>query len=129
MKAGSLDNYLLTTKPSTIDSKFGLHLRSLMEAKQRDPDNFKLSYIPGQATVRRTRKSKKWHLRRLPTVWVPAQIKATRDLSEFYEKPPQEMSRYELEELERLLMMTEEEREADLIAQSKLEPMFDEEGN
>ena len=27
MKAGSLDNYLLNTKPKRIDSKFGLYLR------------------------------------------------------------------------------------------------------
>jgi hypothetical protein len=30
MKAGSLDNYLLQTKPADIDSKFGLYLRSLI---------------------------------------------------------------------------------------------------
>lgn len=30
MKAGSLDNYLLHTKPSDIDSKFGLYLRELI---------------------------------------------------------------------------------------------------
>ena len=30
MKAGSLDNYLLQTKPEDIDSKFGLYLRSLI---------------------------------------------------------------------------------------------------
>ena len=30
MKAGSLDNYLLETKPADIDLKFGLYLRSLI---------------------------------------------------------------------------------------------------
>ena len=30
IKKGSLDNYLLKTKPEHIDSKFGLHLRSLI---------------------------------------------------------------------------------------------------
>ena len=30
MKAGSLDNYLLNTRPAVIGSKFGLHLRSLI---------------------------------------------------------------------------------------------------
>ena len=42
-------------------------------------------------------------------IYVPAHIRATTDLSEFYEKAPQEMSRYELKELERILMMTEED--------------------
>lgn len=30
MKAGSLDNYLLNTKPEKIGSKFGLHIRGLI---------------------------------------------------------------------------------------------------
>ena len=33
MKAGSLDNYLLNTKPKLIGSKFGLYLRELIKAK------------------------------------------------------------------------------------------------
>lgn len=33
MKAGSLDNYLLQTKPAAIDSKFGLYLRDLIKQK------------------------------------------------------------------------------------------------
>lgn len=43
-------------------------------------------------------------------VYVPAHIRANTDLSRFYEKAPQEMSRYELKELERVLLMTEEEK-------------------
>lgn len=129
MKAGSLDNYLLTTKPAVIDSKFGLYIRSLIEAKQADPENFKLKYVPGQANIRRSRKSERWAVRRLPTVWVPAHIKATRDLSEFYEKPPAEMSRYELQELERLLLQTDEEREAEQLDAAKTEAVYDEHGN
>jgi ribosomal protein L28 len=46
MKAGSLDKYLLRTKPSDIDSKFGLYLRDIIKKKQRDP-SFVLPYIPG----------------------------------------------------------------------------------
>jgi succinate dehydrogenase flavin-adding protein (antitoxin of CptAB toxin-antitoxin module) len=45
-------------------------------------------------------------------VYIPAHTRATRDLTEFYEKSPEEMSRYELAELEKLLKMTDEEREA-----------------
>jgi large subunit ribosomal protein L28 len=34
IKAGSLDNYLLNTKPADIDSKFGLYLRELIQRKK-----------------------------------------------------------------------------------------------
>ena len=33
MKAGSFDNYLLTTKPNKIGSKFGLYLREVIKKK------------------------------------------------------------------------------------------------
>ena len=33
MKAGSLDNYLLNTKPKDISSKFGLYIRDLLIQK------------------------------------------------------------------------------------------------
>jgi hypothetical protein len=33
MKAGSLDKYLLNTKPYNIDSKFGLYIRDLIKKK------------------------------------------------------------------------------------------------
>ena len=58
MKKGSLDNYLLYTKPSQIHSKFGLYLRNLMKQKLKDPENFvQPYYIPGTAKVKRTYKS------------------------------------------------------------------------
>lgn len=34
---------------------------------------------------------------------MPAHLRATTDMTEFYEKPPQEMSRYELADLEKFL--------------------------
>ena len=40
MKAGSLDNYLLNTKPKRIGSKFGLYLRDLIIQKKKNPDTF-----------------------------------------------------------------------------------------
>lgn len=46
MKAGSLDKYLLNTKPQEIDSKFGLHLRDLIKKKSKDPE-MEIGYIPG----------------------------------------------------------------------------------
>lgn len=36
-------------------------------------------------------------------MYVPAHVRATVDMTEFYIKPPQDMSRYELQELEKYL--------------------------
>lgn len=63
MKAGSLDNYLLNTKPERIGSKFGLHLRGLIKEKLKNPEGFKLDYIPGTSRCKRTRKTKQWEFR------------------------------------------------------------------
>ena len=46
IKAGSLDNYLINTKPEDIDSKFGLYLRDLIKQKKADPE-FAIPYIKG----------------------------------------------------------------------------------
>ena len=59
MKAGSLDKYLLNTKPADIDSKFGLLLRDYIKKKQADP-NFEVPYIPGSAKVRNNKKTSVW---------------------------------------------------------------------
>lgn len=40
-------------------------------------------------------------------MYMPAHLRATTDLTEFYEKPPQEMSRYELQELEHMMRLAE----------------------
>lgn len=108
MKAGSLDRYLLTTGPSKLDSKFGLYLKNLIQEKQRDPSNFTLPYIPGSATQRKTRKTKVWQYKQIPAMYTPAHIRQKVDLSEFYEKIPAEMSRYELQELETAIRLMEE---------------------
>jgi division protein CdvB (Snf7/Vps24/ESCRT-III family) len=63
-------------------------------------------------------------------MWTPAHVRAITDMSAFYEKTPAEMSRYELQELEKIMRMTEEESEA--IEQAELEAlegMVDEMGN
>lgn len=97
MKCGTLDNYLLTTKPRYLDSKMGLHLRSLVRSKLKNPDEFKMDYIPGTAKLRRTnRKTKLWEYKQIPAIYHPIHVRQTVDLTAFYEKPPQEMSRYEL---------------------------------
>jgi large subunit ribosomal protein L28 len=54
IKAGSLDNYLINTKPEDIDSKFGLYLRELIRKKKTDPE-FAVPYIKGQAKHPRSR--------------------------------------------------------------------------
>jgi len=95
-----------------IGSKFGLYLRELIREKRKNPE-YKLEYIPGTATAKRTRKTKAWEHRNMPRVYVPAHVRATRDLSEFYEKAPLEMSRYELQQLEQVLRGGNEEKEAE----------------
>jgi hypothetical protein len=86
-----------------------------------------LKYIPGTATLKRTRKTKAWEHRNMPTMYTPAHLRSTTDLTEFYEKPPQEMSRYELQELEHMMRLAEnnEEDENDIEALEE----FDEDGN
>ena len=59
MKAGSFDKYLLTTSPKDIDSKFGLYVRDLIIKKQKDP-SLEIGYIPGNATMSRTKKTNIW---------------------------------------------------------------------
>jgi ribosomal protein L28 len=63
MKAGSLDNYLLNTKPKDISSKFGLYIRELLIQKQKNPETFKLNYIPGTSQASKTRKTQTWEYR------------------------------------------------------------------
>lgn len=61
----------------------------------------------------RTRKTKYWQHRGVPTIYMPANSRAVVDQSEFYIKTPQEMSRYEIAELERELRMLDEPDEPD----------------
>jgi ribosomal protein L28 len=87
MKAGSLDNYLLTTKPDIIGSRMGIHLRNLIIRKKKDP-LFKIPYIPGSATASRTRKTKGWEYRAMPSVYMPANVRIAEDHSKYYIKTP-----------------------------------------
>lgn len=61
----------------------------------------------------------------MPTMYTPANLRAVTDFSEFYEKPPHEMSRYELNELEKIIRIEDglDQEEEDLA------PSIDEEGN
>ena len=107
MKAGSLDKYLLNTSPADIDSKFGIMLRDYIKQKQSNPD-FEVPYIPGQAKLSRTKQTTVWEYKQIPAIYMPAKVKVSQDQSKFYFKTPQEMSRYEISELERLLREIDE---------------------
>jgi len=107
MKAGSLDNYLLRTKPEDIDSKFGLHLRELIRKKRRDPE-FVVPYIPGTARLSKTKKTSVWEYHQMSPVYMPAKAKIADDESKYYFKTPQEMSRFEISELEQMLREIDE---------------------
>ena len=75
MKAGSFDNYILNTKPHRIDSRFGLYVRGLMMQKKRNPDEFELPYIPGQAQIRKKKNHRWWSYRNLNPIYMPAHVK------------------------------------------------------
>ena len=124
MKAGSLDKYLLNSKEKHIDSKFGIYLRYIFREKQVNPE-MTYQYIPGTAKLPRNRRTKIWEHRNMPTMYTPANLRAVTYFSEFYEKPPHEMSRYELNELEKIIRIEDgidqEEEE--------LTPSVDAEGN
>jgi len=107
MKAGSLDNYLLNTKPKVLDSKMALLLRDMVLTKKKNPD-YVPEYLPGQANVKRTRKTKVWDYKNVPAMYMTVQQKLEEDQSKYYIKTPQEMSRYEIAELEKTLKQMEE---------------------
>lgn len=73
-KKGSLDNYILNTKPHHIDSKFGLYLRSLMIKKQKEP-SFQVPYIVGSARQEKTYKRQYWDYHNIPSVFVPVSVR------------------------------------------------------
>ena len=110
MKAGSFDNYLLTTKPEVIDSRLGLYLRGLILKKRADP-TFEVPYIPGQASLPKTRITKSWEYRNVPSIYMSKNVRIAEDHSKYYIKTPQEMSRYEIAELEKELRMLDEAEE------------------
>jgi hypothetical protein len=69
---------------------------------------FRVPYIPGTATASRTRITKMWEYRAMPSVYMPANVRIAEDHSKYYIKTPQEMSRFEIAELERELRMLDE---------------------
>ena len=110
IKAGSLDKYLLNTKPALIDSKFGLYLRNLIQKKQKDPE-FDVGYIPGTSRANKTRKTSIWEYKQVPAIYMPAHVRISEDHSKYYYKTPQEMSRHEIADLEQILKEIDEPEE------------------
>ena len=51
----------------------------------------------------RSRKTTIWEYKQIPAIYMPAHAKATEDQSKYYLKTPQEMSRFEIAELEQML--------------------------
>ena len=79
-KAGGFDRYILDTKEKNMNSKFGMHLRELMQKKLKDP-SFAIPYIKGQAK-RPVQRTKDFYTnRRLPSIYIPAHVKANVDLT------------------------------------------------
>ena len=84
-----------------------------------------VGFIKGTATAKRTRRTKVWQYRQIPAMYTPANIRQTTDMSLFYEKPPSEMSRYELQELEQYMRKMELGEDDELTEE---EEVLDEEG-
>lgn len=103
VKAGCLDNYILYTKPAVMNSAYGEYLRDLMKKKQADAD-FEIGSIKLQAWSRRNRRQKYSSMNKQPTVYMPAHFRAHEDRSQYFEKSPQDMTRTELQKLERQLL-------------------------
>lgn len=99
MKAGSFDKYLLQTHPRDIDSKWGLYIRDLIIKKQANP-SFEVPYIPGTARLPKTKKTSIWEYKQVPAIYMPLHVRVTEDQTKYYLKTPQEMSRFEIAELE-----------------------------
>lgn len=106
MKAGSLDKYLLSTSPADIDSKFGLLLRDYIKKKQANP-SWEVPYIPGTAKMARSRKTTVWEFKQIPAVYMSAKVKVAQDDAQYYIKTPQDMSRFEIKELEQQIKLVD----------------------
>ena len=62
-------------------------------------------------------------------MYTPAHLRATTDMSEFYERAPHEMSRYELQELENIIRLAETDEMGDDSDDESFADSIDENGN
>jgi len=67
-----------------------------------------IPYIKGSANVRNNRRTKYWQHSEKPAIYLPYNLHLKEDMTEFYEKTPQEMSRKEIQELEKQVKDLEE---------------------
>ena len=125
MKKGSFDNYILRTKPEQLDSKFGLLIRGLIKRKMKDPQ-FKIPLIAGHYTQAKSSRAAKYWGQSMPAVYMPQTAAALReDRTLLYVKTPQEMSRYEIAELEKEIRDMNEANPEEETEVSKEEMMKD----
>mmetsp|Transcript_17586 Transcript_17586/g.23756 ORF Transcript_17586/g.23756 Transcript_17586/m.23756 type:complete len:129 (-) Transcript_17586:2355-2741(-) len=84
--------------------------------------------IPGHANLPKTRSTKYWEYRNVPSVYLPASANLQEDRTQYYIKTPQEMSRYEIAELEQELRelneAKEEEEEEETITEAERKEMM-----
>ena len=87
--------------------------------------------IPGHATQSNSKKTRYWAYKNIPTVYKPVTANLQEDETEFYLKTPQEMSRYELAELETEMRAVaegvvdeEEEPTAAELEEMKKDPLY-----
>ena len=88
-----------------------------------------VGYIRGTATPQKTRKTKVWQYRQIPAVYTPAHTRQTTDMTEFYEKTPNEMSRYELQDLEKFMKENYLGEEVEHSEEESDGDVYDEDGN
>ena len=73
----------------------------------------------------RTRMTKKWEYKRVPSIYIPIKSRVTEDQSKYFLKSPAEMSRHEIAELERTVKMVDEPLDIDIDEFKKTEEFLD----
>mmetsp|Transcript_25599 Transcript_25599/g.44701 ORF Transcript_25599/g.44701 Transcript_25599/m.44701 type:complete len:289 (-) Transcript_25599:2688-3554(-) len=77
---GGLDNYILSTRPKNLHSRFGEVLRTHMKKKLEDPE-YTPPYIPHTKKIYPVSAKKKNRIQQSP-VWLPIELR-NKDLTEF----------------------------------------------
>ena len=108
MKRGSFDNYLMLTHPRMIDSKWGMYIRAMIKKKQANPE-FELPYVRGNTRHHKYRKrSIDIDNPVMPHIFMSADTIMNEDMSKYYIKPYNELSRYEIEDFKTFVAINEE---------------------
>lgn len=64
---------------------------------------FEIPYIPGTAKLKRTKKTQVWEYKQTPSIYIPPTVRINDDQAKYYAKTPQEMSRFEIADVEQEL--------------------------